>query len=390
MNPHGLFRSPVIDGLNVMKPKMGFYERQLKAYQASRLKPGALVLGNSRSDVGLDPMHPGWSAEPAYNLGLGQASAYTVYRYFLHADSFRQLEQVVIGIDFEMFRPGILEDPADQNLALAVDGNGKRNPNFFGLLLFQALTSADAFLNAVEVFQTNLKARGTVEADNYVPAIGVNGMMRPDSFGLSSYKTRHGMFLASLGAFVNIWWAPLEEYRGFLRADTEPGAIYFRKFLAAAYERGVDLRMVISPTHAYLNEALAAAGLWGAMERWKRMVVRINEEEAARANSEPFPVWDFSGYNRITTEMVPKTRNQPNDMSGYWDISHFRKGVGDQMLDRVFAVSEESRAGFGVLLTGVNLEDHLASIRRKRVSYREANPELVTEIEARMQGLLTE
>ncbi len=37
MNPHGLFRSPVIDGLNVMKPKMGFYERQLKAYQASRL-----------------------------------------------------------------------------------------------------------------------------------------------------------------------------------------------------------------------------------------------------------------------------------------------------------------------------------------------------------------
>lgn len=391
MNPYGLFQGPLVDGLNVIKPQLGFFERQIKTYRISSLKPVALVLGSSRPDVGLDPGHPGFS-EPAYNLGLGQASTYTVYRYFLHADSFRELEQVVIGIDFELFRPGILEDPADQNLALAVDAQGNRDPNYFGLQTFQALTSADAIRDSLNVLRTNLNARNAREGSSYVSPIDAKGMMRPDSFGTANYRTRRGMFLASLEGFVDNWWAPVEEFTAFSGFDSEESVIYFREFLAAAYERGIDVQMVMSPTHAYLNEALAAAGLWEAMEKWKRMVVRVNEEEANRFNREAFPVWDFWGYHRVSTEAVPQERSRPNDMLGYWDPSHYRAEVGDMMLARAFGTDSPNPVpeGFGIRLNSSNIEERLAAVRAERQSYRETHSAEVAKIETVIQGYLTE
>lgn len=53
------------------------------------------------------------------------------------------------------------------------------------------------------------------------------------------------------------------------------------------------------------NKTLHASGLWPLWEHWKRELVRINVEEGKRAGASPFPLWDFSGYTRFTTEPFP-------------------------------------------------------------------------------------
>jgi hypothetical protein len=77
----------------------------------------------------------------------------------------------------------------------------------------------------------------------------------------------------------------------------------------------------VTPLHAAVRKLLGEIGLNDRYEFWLKELVRINEEEAARAKRSPFPLWDFSIPNTITRETIPL----PGDltpMRWYWDHSH--------------------------------------------------------------------
>ena len=57
----------------------------------------------------------------------------------------------------------------------------------------------------------------------------------------------------------------------------------FRFMLRRAYAQGTDLRLYVTPLHAAMRELLVALGLGERYEFWLRELVRINEQEAARA-----------------------------------------------------------------------------------------------------------
>jgi hypothetical protein len=65
-------------------------------------------------------------------------------------------------------------------------------------------------------------------------------------------------------------------------------------------------------------ELFRATGLWNAFEDWKRKVTQIaNEEAAASGAAQPFPLWDFSGYNPATIEDVPAPGDLKSEMWWY-------------------------------------------------------------------------
>ena len=51
-----------------------------------------------------------------------------------------------------------------------------------------------------------------------------------------------------------------------------------------------------------------------AWEEWKRALVSIVEDEAAKAGVKPFPLWDFSGFNPLSMELVPHTNDKKTKM----------------------------------------------------------------------------
>ena len=72
------------------------------------------------------------------------------------------------------------------------------------------------------------------------------------------------------------------------------------------------------------------------------------------------------------------------EMHWYRDSSHYKKELGDLMLDRIFNYHGSNRVvsdDFGVLLNSENIDSHLQKIRSDRQHYHDTHPEDIAEIE---------
>jgi hypothetical protein len=195
-----------------------------------------------------------------------------------------------------------------------------------------------------------------------------------------------GRFRANITGWRWYLWLRPPRYM-YCFTNTETGMTMFdpyRFMLHQAYAEGTDLRLYLTPLHAAVRKLIEALGLGERYVFWVRELVRINAEEAARAGREPLPLWDFSEVNAITGEPIPAPADL-TPMRWYWDFSHYRKGTGDLILDRLFDHSEVDRrlpADFGVRLTPENVDRHLARSESKLASWSEANAELASRIVA--------
>ena len=119
----------------------------------------------------------------------------------------------------------------------------------------------------------------------------------------------------------------------------------FQAIIDKYKQHNIEVKVFISPTHATQYEAIHVAGLWPIFEQWKREVTNI------------VPVWDFYGYNSVTTESID------DRMNNYINNSHYSPVVGELILNSLLLYQNEKVPNdFGVLLTQENIELHLAKI----------------------------
>jgi hypothetical protein len=138
----------------------------------------------------------------------------------------------------------------------------------------------------------------------------------------------------------------------------------FKTTVNLCKQHNIDLKIFISPVHAAQLEAIRVAGIWSIFEQWKREISKV------------MPVWDFSDYNSITTEPIS------NDMKNFFESVHYRKEVGDLILNRIFHYHEETVPDdFGILLTAGNSESHLEKIRADREEWAKKNPDVVNLVQ---------
>lgn len=375
VDPFRLFDGPEIEGYNAVKPEMDNRCRLSKAWQIYNRKPNGLALGSSRTDYGISPTHPGWSAKNAYNAALPGGGIYEVLRYFQHAQAIQPLKQIVVGLDFFMFNAHWnLSSDFDENRLLA-KSDGSSNGGFKHLERLETLASIDTLLSSYNTLtsqkslsfkepphQLNGQRHPTVR-ENYVPEAGGHRALFIDD-EQAHMKRR--------------WLVPPERKYAFEVPKTGVSSLndHFRNLLRFAHEHDVDLRLFISPSHAFLWESMDSMGLWDEWEIWKREMVRINEEEATTAGKAPFLLWDFSGYNQYTTEEVPPEGDKDTKMRWYWEGSHYKSALGDIVLNRIFGImapGTESPDDFGILLDGKTVDAHLEAIRQAQKGYRQTH-----------------
>ena len=367
VDPYGLYPGPRFEGFNTKKPEFSNHIRMAKAKVIHRIRPRAIVLGTSRGEIGIDPQHPGWKMQPVYNLALSGGNIYEALRYLQHSGAIVPTQQTVLMLDFFMFNTNQNPDELDFDeaiLSISFDEKTQR----IGTRQFEILASLDAFFASLRTLRQD------------------KDYHRRDGFRLrenderSEKEQQRTAFLDNEEGYFN------KHYHQFSFANHERDNLaLFRKLLIYAHEHDIDLRIGISPSHARQFETIAAKGIWPLFENWKRHLVRINEEEAEPLGKPAFPIWDFSGYNSLTTEPVPPLGDTETEMRWYWESSHYKKELGDLVLDRIFDYQEPSRTvpdDFGVLLTSGNIEQHLAQVRADRERWRTAYPEDVAEIEA--------
>ena len=364
VDPYGIFPLASFSGAKWPKVEMINNVKLHKSIKVSQLKPEAVVLGTSRSAFGIDPNSNAWheSFKSRYNLSLAGGNTYVTYRYLEHAHTLSPLKQVIFGLDFFAFNTFRRQASDYRGDFLIVNDDGSYNPHYKNNILSASLLSTDALKSSFNTITSKKKTPITISE---------NGMF----IGPIWKDHLHEGFLAMEKLyFQHVYLAGKNREYAFINPDTGASSLEdFRKLVIYCSQNKIDLKLFISPLHARHQEVIRTLGIWFLFEQWKREIVTILEEENYTSE-----LWDFSGYNSITTDSIFANSN-----NFYRDSTHYHPIIGDMILSRISHNNDNNiPIDFGHILTQQNIEDHLFSIQEEQTRYRTEHPEDVIEIES--------
>lgn len=313
-----------------------------KTYALAHYQPQVLYAGNSRTELGLPVRTALFGGRRVFNAALSGASLGDAAAMVRHAATVSRLETVVWGIDAPSFSMELGNTDFDRAL-VAVD-------RFYllrrGLINLKRALSLDMTLDSIRVL------RGTF------------GSVCQSSLALLGQRDGRCVRdrIESLGGTSK---AILPRVRDFARGGgpTAEGMQELTQSSDALCRSGTRLRLYINPTHAMTIDALYWAGKWQALESWQARLATLAERQ--RQQGCDVRVFDFSGFNRVTTELPPQAGGAA-EMHNYWESSHYRANVGQMVLERMFGHGD---ASFGAELTPQSLAPHQAAQRAARERY---------------------
>ncbi len=375
VDPFDMTRLVDRQGFNAYKPAIYNRVRLYKAFEVIRKRPQMLILGTSRTHVGLSCMHPALLRldGPCYNLAFDGATTREMYDYLRHAQAARPLKHVILGLDNYHASQATATTRPDFD-PLVLRGADIPAPLVFLTGELRLLTSLDTLLAS---FKT-LSAQDQAEA-NWFAADGQRlgevffhrageNFMR---FGPRAYYDEIDRL--EVGYQTEGSSTPLRKVVAAPDPD-QTSLAYIGRIIAFCRANRIDLHIFITPSHAHQLEIATMTGGLQSIENGKRALVRLLAEDAAQHPGQaPFPLIDFGGYSSITTEPLPALGSR-DEMRFYWDSSHFKSLVGDEVLNRLFGTGSPP-ADFGIPLTDATIEAVLEKQRVEQAAYRRRFPE---------------
>ena len=369
IDPYGHFDPPKISGVNELP--LGFNHRPLlaKSLAVSELRPATIILGNSRAEAAYDPQHPAITLLPAYNLAIGGAGLSMLHRYFLEALAAGGLRQVILALDLTMFDPAANAADASLDAVLLTDATGKptrdaREWRRLAFILLSGTASSDSWWSTTH-------QRKPV-------AIYTRSGLREEAYDIAQVAREGGPRRASLRVEASFLAGTLRDVESAsFHASYATTLATLQEIVDLSARRGIQLKLIINPIHARQTYALDAAGLWPLYENWKRDLV-----SATQHSPEPVSLWDYSGVSTCTAENLPPDTNAASAMRWYRESSHFRRMLGNRVLDRVYGRPDDGACpGLGQRLEPATLTAALAEQRGALRHWVETHAADAAEIE---------
>ncbi len=359
VDPYGLYRVVDVKGFNQQKEGVRTSIRYVKALEIALIKPKTIIMGSSRVHDGVNPNSIKLeNYHPVYNYGFEMARIKEIKYYLQHAIKNSEVKNLIFGIDFFMFNKF-------ERLNSTFDSEIVKKDVTFIDVYFKPLLSMSSVLNSYRSIKSSVAypERREFLSNGYRPGKHV-------FYGLKDYGKLHNYtnwtFLSSKSS-ATLYYSKM--------ATDEETFQDFEEILKICKVNNINVKLYISPAHANLDgEGLLAAGLYKELEDWKRSISSITSDFEV-------PLYDFSGYNLVTTEEVI------TPMNNYWDSSHFKEKIGDIILDRVLNV--DNKHNFGVLISPSNIESHLMQIRRDQKKYQASNVEVIKNLRGMFKDALS-
>ncbi|MBJ7310847.1 hypothetical protein ACFOLJ_25140 [Rugamonas sp. CCM 8940] len=317
-----------------------------KTYAVAKFKPAVVYLGNSRTEMGLPTRVAMFAGKDVFNSALSGASIGDAIALAQHARRVSRLDVVVWGIDPPSFSMAQGNNDLDRELIAG-------GPHYLwrrGLLNLRRALAIDMTQDSIRLLR------------------GAFGAVCHSSLAFHGQRDDACVDLR-IGGWSGTEAAILPRTREYIRGPG-PTAEAFSAFEAsvdALCGDGAKVRLYINPTHAMMLDALYWAGKWAPLEAWQRGLAALAQRQRGRGCD--VRVYDFSGYNSITTETVPQV-SQRNKMEHYWETSHYRSNVGRMILGRIFGATEAAPPDdFGVELLPAAMDGHLALLHEGRERY---------------------
>ncbi len=349
--------------------------RLAKAYRIKQLKPLGIVIGASTSQLGIDPSHLGWDKNivPRYNLSLPGANLYESFRYFQHSHALNSPKQILIGLDFVSFNTfsPLSDDFNEEHMIVSRDGEHQDNRLLnFGLTLFS--------LSAIKASQKKIFYR---EEGTHL----YNGT---EFSGEDKIELRNNR-LAIMGSaknYVSRLLFPPPTHRFCLDDGIEKNSSFqlLMEILETSKKEGADVRLFIQPIHAYLLEVFKIMEVMDDYNKWQyKLITLVESVNQKYPESTQFPLWNFGGYNTVTTEKIPSRENPNQNMLWYYDVAHFNKSLGDMIQDRIFNFNSNGKIApedFGTQVNAENFVRYQTSQDIKQIKYALINKKDIKEL----------
>jgi hypothetical protein len=338
-DPYGAYR--LVGGDSFACWKEGLSTRIGKGESLSHHGWNIILLGNSRVEVGLDPQHRAWGAARVFNAGLS-ASDFDEINLAAHlAMKNPSLGRMIVCLDVGDFISGT---PHEEYV------NSLLNPR----------------VNRIEYHLANLF--GIAATRKSMATISNAWRHRPAGCW------RQGIREIPLRTRGHADWK-LDDYHDFFAGEEpvehpriDPGRLrVLAELLADASRRGIAVQLVELPVHAVCLERLFLGGKWEMSAQWMGSVVKVVEEHNRRFPAAMVEFREFVGYSIFATEPVPAAGETTTRMHWFWDAVHFRKELGDLVIDRL--TGHPPPAGvklddFGVVVNADNIDEYLQRVRR--------------------------
>lgn len=325
-----------------------------KTYAAYRFHPEVVYLGSSRTEIGLPPDVPQFAGKRVFNLAISGASLGDAVRMLNHTSYFHQPETVVWGLDFGwQFGPQVDNKDLKEYL-VAKESWYPLKRLFTNLYRSLSLTMTKA---SWEILLG-------ISEQRCLPLLATWG--HKSDLCLEQIMADEGGTAKAFEKAVTTAW-PLTTPEHF-----KPGFEMLDGVTQEYCRRGVKFRFYLQPVHA-LGELVYWERSWRQQEDWKRDLVKLFDQRRQEGCDIRF--FDFSGYNRITTEEAALPGNG-RQMKYYWEYSHYNSLAGREMLDKMFAPPATGGSDdFGTELTGTTIETHLRQFREQRAAYCASHPQ---------------
>lgn len=357
-DPYDVFGTPRIAGISMLKPGPKNHALLAKTYQVARAHPVTVLIGSSSTHIGIDASAPEWpdAMRPVYNYGIpgGYATSMSL-RTLQEAVADGGVKNAVVFLDFQNFfvpeqtGPGLSEDDRRYRLTPSGATNPDR-PLQVANDMFLSVATMGALIDSLKTIAgqrdsnlLNLSPDGSSTESDFINAARADGMYdlfaQKDAFEVER--------VARLKEVMAGWRGPLPNL------DVVAAIIDFAK------AHRVKLTLVITPHHGDALEIYWRNGLWTRVEQLKAELAGL-----VAAKGSDVVLWDFMDYSHFNVETVPVAGDRRTPTSWFWEPTHFKKQLGDVMIQRMFG---QNAPPFGRILTPETVLPENAQIRQSRM-----------------------
>jgi len=339
VDPYILFQPQGIFGFNSKKPAAAARSRLSKPYNVIKVNPKTIVVGNSRPEMGLDPKSSCWPDQygTVYSLTFPGAGFYAQVRALLHAVEGTNVENIVLAVDFsdflykrqyeKSFKKEIIwpKNNSEFFKRFLIDINGKENKNYY-LNKVQDYTMTLFSLDTINDSIYTIMAQGNNVADR--TELGFNPAK--DYLEIIHFEGSWVLFEQKHGDLVKRF-----SKKGMTIYDSDQWSIELealKRVVEMAERENIQLTIFINPYHYSYLEIIHDKGYWGEFKNFKKSLV----DTVAKYGKGKVGLWDFSLYSEYTVTPIPKKGSELKKTSFFWEPAHYKKELGDLMLEDLF------------------------------------------------------
>lgn len=345
IDPFAMYWSPQIEGINQKKPQASNRIRVTKPFRVAQTKPEILIMGNSRTELGISPHNDIFAGKRVYNLSLAGATFHSQIDHIYHAmHQNDDLSTIIFGLDFFDFLVTEFGNETDNQETSyghrIYSAKGWQDKKAYYLELLSLFYSLDTLKSSI----ATLAQQGT-EIDSI------------DSLGFNNAHSYHKIMRAE--GKIPLFKQKLAFVDNKLsqkawRIDSKDGETISPKFdkllqlMRVSKTKGIALKLFINPYHYTYLHKISEQGYFDLYLTWKRKLTTFIDSQ----DQQNVTLIDFSGFNKFTLES--ENFNNPFDsMKWYWEPAHYKKQLGDIILDSIY---NSSTSVFGTKLSTNNID----------------------------------